>query len=56
MCLKRFYYNRLKKKNATLMNNSFVNVTNNLDLKPSAVPNTSDIDELSKHFDDHISV
>ena len=38
------------------MNNSFVNVTNNLDLKPSAVPNTSDIDELSKHFDDHISV
>ena len=57
MCLKRFYYNRLKKKkNATLMNNCFVNVTNNLDLKPSAVPNTSDIDELSKHFDDHISV
>ena len=45
-----------KKKNATLMNNCFVNVTNNLDLKPSAVPNTSDIDELSKHFDDHISV
>ena len=55
MCLKRFYYNRLK-QNATLINNSFVNVTKNLDLKPAAVANTSDIDELTKHFDHHISV
>ena len=38
------------------MNNYFINVTKNLDLKPSAVSNTSDIDELTKHFDDHISV
>ena len=45
-----------EKKNATLMNNYFLNITKNLDLKPSAVPNTGDIDEISKHFDDHISV
>ena len=37
------------------MNNYFINITKNLDLKPSAVPNTSDIDEITKHFDDHIS-
>ena len=45
-----------KKKIATLMNNYFINITKNLDLKPSTVPNTSDIDEITKHFDDHISV
>ena len=33
-----------------------INITKNLDLKPSTVPNTSDIDEITKHFDDHISV
>ena len=38
------------------MNNYFINITKNLDLKPSTVPNTSDIDEVTKHFDDHISV
>ena len=38
------------------MNNYFINITKNLDLKPSTVPNTSDIDEITKHFDDHISV
>ena len=37
------------------MNNYFINITKNLDLKSSAVPNTSDIDEITKHFDDHIS-
>ena len=44
------------KKIATLMNNYFINVTTNSDLKPLTVPKTSDIDEITKHFDDHISV
>ena len=38
------------------MNNYFINITKNLDLKPSTVSNTSDIDEITKHFDNHISV
>ena len=38
------------------MNNYFINITENLDLKPSTFSNTSDIDEITKHFDDHISV
>ena len=38
------------------MNNHFISTTKNLDLKPSTVPNTSDIDEITKYFDDHISV
>ena len=38
------------------MSNYFINITKNLDLKPSTVPNTSDIDKITKHFDDHISV
>ena len=38
------------------MNNYFINITKDLDLKPSTAPNTSDIDEITKHFDDHISV
>ena len=38
------------------MNNFFINITKNLDLTPSTVSNTSDIDEITKHFDDHISV
>ena len=38
------------------MNNYFINVTKNLDSKPSTVSNTSDIDEITKHFDDHSSV
>ena len=46
----------MKKKIATLMNIYFINITKNLDLKLSAVPNTSDIDEITKHFDDNISV
>ena len=45
-----------RKNIATPMNNSFINITNNLDLKLSTVSNTSDIDKISKHFDDHISV
>ena len=44
------------KKTATLMNNYFISVTTNSDLKPLTVPKTSDIDEITKHFDDHISV
>ena len=44
------------KKIATLMNNYFINVTTNSDLKPLTVPKTSDIDEITKHFDDQISV
>ena len=43
-------------KIATLMNNYLINITKNLDLKPSTVPNTSNNDEITKHFDDHISV
>ena len=38
------------------MNNYFISITKNLDLKPSTVSNTSDIDEITKHFDHHISV
>ena len=38
------------------MNNYFINITKNLDLKPSTISNTSDIDKITKHFDDHISV
>ena len=45
-----------EEKIATLMNNYFRNITKNSDLKLSAVSNTSDIDEITNHFDDHISV
>ena len=45
-----------EKKIASLMNNYFTNITKTLDLKPSTASNTSDIDEITKHFDDHISV
>ena len=38
------------------MNNYFINITKNLHLKPSTVPNTSDTEEITKHLDDHISV
>ena len=36
-----------EKKIATLMNNYFINITKNLDLKPSTVPNANDIDEIT---------
>ena len=45
-----------EKKIAVLMNNYFINITKNLDLKPSTISNTSDIDKVTKYFDDHISV
>ena len=38
------------------MNNYFINITKNLDLKPSTVFNTNNIDEITKYFDGHISV
>ena len=38
------------------MNNCFINIIKNLDLKPLTVPNTTDIDKITKYFDDHISV
>ena len=38
------------------MNNYFLNITENLDLRPSTVSNTSDIDKITKHFDGHINV
>ena len=38
------------------MNNYFINYTKNLDSKYSTFPNTSEIDEITKLFDDHISV
>ena len=43
-------------KKVSLMNNYFINITKNLDLKPSAVRFTSDTDKITKYFDDHISV
>ena len=45
-----------EKKIATLMNNYFINITKSLDLKPSPISNTSAIDKITKHVDDHISV
>ena len=38
------------------MNNYFISITKNLDLKPKTVSNARDIDEITKHFDDQISV
>ena len=38
------------------MNNYFTNISKTLKLKPSTVSNTSDIDEITKYFDDHISL
>ena len=38
------------------MNNYFTNISKTLKLKPSTVSNTSDIDEITKHFADHISL
>ena len=38
------------------MSNYFINITKTLDLKPPTVSNTSDIDEITKHFDNHISL
>ena len=37
------------------MNNYFINITKKLDLKPSTVPNTKDIYEITKHFDNHVN-
>ena len=45
-----------QKRIANLINNYFINIIKNLDLKYLTVSNTSDIDEKIKHFDDHISV
>ena len=38
------------------MNNHFINITKNLDLKPSTVSNTNDTDKITRHFDDYIGV
>ena len=38
------------------MNNYFMNITKNLDLKPSTVSNTGDIDEITRHILAIISV
>ena len=38
------------------MNNYFINITKNSDLKPSTVSNTNGINKITKHFDSHISV
>ena len=47
---------QLQRGIATLMNNYFINITKNVDLKSSTISNTSDIDEITKHFDDYTSV
>ena len=52
---KGFYYNR-REKNATLVNNCFINITKNVDLKPSTVSKTNEFDKITKHFDGNISV
>ena len=38
------------------MNNYFINITKKLDLKPSTFSDTRNIDEMTKHFNDHTSV
>ena len=38
------------------MKNYFISITKILDLKASTVPNTSDLDEITKHFNNYISV
>ena len=38
------------------MNNYLINITKKLDSKSSRVSNTSDVDEITKHFDNHISI
>ena len=38
------------------MHNYFINITKNLDLKPSTVSYTSDTDKITKHFDNYISI
>ena len=38
------------------MNIYFINIITNLDLKHVTVSNTSDVDKITKQFDDHISV
>ena len=38
------------------MNNYFINITKNVDLKPSTVSKTNDFDKITKHFDGNISV
>ena len=38
------------------MNNYFINITRNLDLKPLTISSTSDIDKITKPFGDHVSV
>ena len=43
-------------KNATLMNNYFINIKKNVDLKPLTVSNAYDIDEITQHLEDHISI
>ena len=37
------------------MNNYFISVAKTLVLRPSTVSNTNDNDEITKHFDGHIS-
>ena len=43
-------------KIAILMNDCFINTTKNSDLKHSTVSNITDIDKITKRYDDHISV
>ena len=39
-----------------MVNNYFVNITKNVDLKPSTVSKTNDFDKITKHFGGNISV
>ena len=38
------------------MNNYFINIKKNVDLKPLTVSNAYDIDEITQHLEDHISI
>ena len=45
-----------EKEIATIMNNFFINITKNLDLKSSKKCTTKDLNDIVSEFDDHISI
>ena len=45
-----------EKEIAIIMNNFFINITKNLDLKTSKKCTTKDLNSIVSEFDDHISI
>ena len=45
-----------EKEIATTVNNFFINITKNLDLKSSKKCTTKDLNDIVSEFDDHISI